>query len=631
MDGPYLTFLTASGPQKLAFGDAPLTIGRHAENVLVLNDTQASRFHCVIAKTREGFIIRDLDSRNGTRLNGRPIQTAMLVKGDAITIGTTEFRLVVPGSGPQDESPPRPAVVREPAKPVASAQTPTSRPRELPPQPKRKGPAQMTEEGLDPIDLDIAAALQPSAEIEEPTPAAYTPSPADEEDALVDFGSVSTKDDDEKFLPVLAESLPTTPFDVGDISMINTRGQVVHEAGGTSRRKAANPAEAVTVLRYVLLICARGRATDVHVEPKSDDYQLRLRIDGNMIDVIRLTKAMGTRLCALVKILCDIDMQFKNIIQEGHFSAMLGERRVDYRVSFAPALFGQKLVIRVLDTANSPLHVRDLHLPHWMLDEVQRASKQDAGMILVTGPTGSGKTTTLYALLRDVGTAHRNVLTIEDPVEIEIEGATQIPVNEEKGNTFSSLLRSMLRQDPDVMMVGEIRDAETARIAMQAAMTGHLVLSTLHAKDTIGTVFRLLDLGVEPYLVSSSLQIVLAQRLARELCPFCKRAIRITPEQTRKMGPAGRNVSETFVPAGCLRCFKTGFSGRRAFFEMLTTTDELREVILKSPTPREIEKALAGSRFDRLSQTGYQLVAQGVTAFDEIERATGERDTGGAA
>jgi type II secretory ATPase GspE/PulE/Tfp pilus assembly ATPase PilB-like protein len=336
-----------------------------------------------------------------------------------------------------------------------------------------------------------------------------------------------------------------------------------------------------------------------------------------------MSKVMGTRLLALVKIMCDIDVQFKNIIQEGHFSAFFPTRRVDYRVSFAPAMFGQKLVVRVLDTANAPLHIKDLHMPAWMLEKMARISQQDQGMILVTGPTGSGKTTTLYSVLRDVGTERRNVLTIEDPVEIEIQGATQIPVSEEKGNTFPALLRSMLRQDPDVIMVGEIRDAETARIAMQAAMTGHLVLSTLHARDTFGTVFRLLDLGVEPYLVSSSLQIVIAQRLARELCPYCKRGVKPTQEQLEKMGSHARNVRELFVPRGCPSCLKTGYAGRRGFFEMLSTTEELREVILKNPSPKEIEKSLTGTRFMRLSETGYELVAQGVTAFDEIEKAVG--------
>jgi len=326
---------------------------------------------------------------------------------------------------------------------------------------------------------------------------------------------------------------------------------------------------------------------------------------------------------ALVKILCHIDVQYRNTIQEGHFTAVVPDRRIDFRISFAPAMFGQKLVVRVLDTANAPLHVSDLHLPMWMLEEVQRVSTLDQGMILACGPTGSGKTTTLYALLRDVGTDRRNVVTIEDPVEIEIPGVTQVPVNEEQGSSFPALLRSMLRQDPDVIMIGEIRDGETARIAMQAAMTGHLVLSTLHTKDSLGTVFRLMDLGVEPYLVASSLHVVVSQRLARELCAYCKRAMKPRPEQLEKMGRFGKGVVEIYVPVGCPRCLKTGYAGRRAFFEMLTTTEEFREIVLKRPSPREIEAALAGTRFTKLLETGYQLVAQGVSSFDEIERAVG--------
>ncbi|HEX2974167.1 MAG TPA: ATPase, T2SS/T4P/T4SS family, partial [Tepidisphaeraceae bacterium] len=265
----------------------------------------------------------------------------------------------------------------------------------------------------------------------------------------------------------------------------------------------------------------------------------------------------------------------------------------------------------------------DLRLPVWMLDQAQHGVERDQGMILVCGPTGSGKTTTLYSLLRDCGVDRRNVVTIEDPVEIEIEGVTQVPVDEAKGNTFPALLRSMLRQDPDVMMIGEIRDGETARIAMQAAMTGHLVFSTVHTKDSIGTVFRLLDLGVEPYLVASSLHIVVSQRLARELCPYCKRAVRPTSEQIRKMGRLGQGVREIYMPTGCSKCLKTGYAGRRAFFEMLTSTEELKEVVLQNPTPKQIEAALKSTQFTRLHESGYQLVVQGVTAFDEIERAVG--------
>jgi general secretion pathway protein E len=299
------------------------------------------------------------------------------------------------------------------------------------------------------------------------------------------------------------------------------------------------------------------------------------------------------------------------------------KRRVDYRVSFAPALHGQKLVIRILDTANAPLRIADLQLPAWMYEELGSAIRHDSGMVLVAGPTGSGKTTSLYALIRSIETNRRNVVTIEDPVEIQIEDVTQIPVDEAHEKGFSQLLRSVLRQDPDVLLVGEVRDGETARIAMQAAITGHLVLSTIHTKDTIGTIFRLLDLGIEPYLVGQGLHVVLAQRLARKLCAYCKKPATPTPEQRAAMGAAGTDVAKIFTPHGCLKCLGTGFAGRQAIFELLKVNDQLRDVILKSPSMQDIQAVLAQSKFVPLSQVSYQLVAQGICSFEEIDRLVG--------
>src|SRR5205814_504517 len=259
----------------------------------------------------------------------------------------------------------------------------------------------------------------------------------------------------------------------------------------------------------------------------------------------------------------------------------------------------------------------------WMLDDIIAGIQQDSGMVMVSGPTGSGKTTSLYALVRSIEVSRRNVVTIEDPVEIQLEGVTQIPVSEEKEKSFSQLLRSVLRQDPDVLLVGEVRDAETARIAMQAAITGHLVFSTVHTKDTVGTIFRLLDLGVEPYLVGQGLHVVLAQRLVRQLCPFCKKPVAPTPEQRQMMGPEFDSVQKVFMPGGCIKCLGTGYSGRRAFFEMMRNNDELRDVILKAPTMLEIATVLSKQKFVKLSHSGYQLVADGVVPFAEIDRAVG--------
>lgn len=461
---------------------------------------------------------------------------------------------------------------------------------------------------LDAPSLDDVEGLQGGADAE-----------ALSEEDLVEANSAS--EDYEKVLEVLAESLPDRSFGENDIELINARGKVTHEAAPPPQKRTRR--EAVDLFRLLLLICARSRATDIHMEAKNDFYQLRLRIDGTMAQVARLPNEFGVRIAALVKILCELDMSQRNIVQEGHFTARVAGRRIDYRVSFAPAVHGQKMVIRVLDASNAPLRVKDLQLPDWMRRDIERAIQQEAGMVLVCGPTGSGKTTSLYALVRSSDINQNNMVTIEDPVEIQIQGVTQLPVDEANGKTFSTLLRSVLRQDPDSILVGEIRDSETARIAMQAAITGHLVFSTLHTKDTVGTIFRLLDLGVEPYLLAQGLHLILAQRLVRQLCPYCKKASTPTADQLSKMGPSGEGVTRLFSPVGCPRCLGTGYAGRRAFFELLSTTEELRDVIVRSPTQTDIQKAVSGLEFISLQQSGHQLVAQGLVAFDEIDRAMG--------
>jgi type II secretory ATPase GspE/PulE/Tfp pilus assembly ATPase PilB-like protein len=259
-----------------------------------------------------------------------------------------------------------------------------------------------------------------------------------------------------------------------------------------------------------------------------------------------------------------------------------------------------------------------------MVDRVKRACNQDHGMLLVCGPTGSGKTTTLYNALREIDRQALNVVTIEDPVEYQLEGVTQIPIDEGKGNTFNQLLRSVLRQDPDVILVGEVRDEETARTAMQAAMTGHLVFSTVHAKDTISAVFRLLDLKVEPYLVANSLDLVLAQRLVRVLCDHCKRAVPLTPAQSIRIGKWMAGKTSVQTATGCGRCLRTGYRGRRALFELLDFTDELRDTVLKEPTIAAMKKVIETGLFTTLAQFGWRLVAEGATTLDEVDRVAGQ-------
>jgi general secretion pathway protein E len=421
-------------------------------------------------------------------------------------------------------------------------------------------------------------------------------------------------------LAQLADSLPSKPFEAGQIELRDARGRVAHAAYSEGSDEV--PAEAVTLLRLMLLVCFRTRASDVHIEPRQDGASVRIRVDGSMVEVCRLKKESATRLLSMIKVLGDIDIAQRNIVQEGSFSVRVPDRRVDYRLSFSPSLHGQKLVIRVLDAANSPRYLWDLQLPEPVFRELERSMRRDSGMVLVCGPTGSGKTSTLYAILRSIDATERNVVTIEDPVEIQLENITQMPVDEDRGNSFPALLRSTLRQDPDVILVGEIRDQETARVAMQAAMTGHLVFSTVHSKDTVGTIFRLIDLGIEPFLVASGLQNLLAQRLVRTLCPFCRTATTPSDEQLREMGEEFASLQTIYVANGCKRCLGTGFAGRRGVFELLAVSDSLREAIQKQ-NQAEIMNAARACVFKSLRQSGYQLVAEGITTFDEVDRVVG--------
>jgi general secretion pathway protein E len=310
----------------------------------------------------------------------------------------------------------------------------------------------------------------------------------------------------------------------------------------------------------------------------------------------------------------------RDAVHDGHFAARFPDRRVDYRASLTPSVHGQKLVIRVLDSRDAPHSLDELHLPPYMHERVKRVCRQDSGLLLACGPTGSGKTTTLYNALRDIDRDRRNVITIEDPVEYQLDRVTQIPLDIGTGSTFGSILRSVLRQDPDVILVGEIRDEETARVAMQAAMTGHVVFSTVHSKDTIGAIFRLMDLGIEPYLVANSLDLVIAQRLVRVLCENCKRAVRVTPGQATRMGKYLEGKSEIFAATGCGKCLRTGYRGRRAIFEILEVTDELRDVVLGKPSIGEMKKIIEQGHFTTLVQSGWQQVARGHTTLDEVDR-----------
>ncbi|MCA9290232.1 MAG: Flp pilus assembly complex ATPase component TadA [Phycisphaerales bacterium] len=570
---PYLEVKTSSGKKRLKLGTSPISIGRQSDNTLVITDDRASRHHCVIEPWDDGFRIRDLGSRNGTKLNEERVKTESLDNGDVVRIGNIEIAFIDP----------------EAATRVRPKSTPDYGMNDLAPLLEDPLHRQAT------LDIDLNT----------------------------DLANVQT--DYEKKLKAIIDAGIDKSFTDRDISLVDSRGVTIHqaEADGLDTGSDDDTGEGIRVFRLLLLACFRSRATDLHIEPRISDASIRLRVDGYMLSAVELSMALFKRILGVVKILCQIDTSQKSTVQDGHFSVSVKGRRVDYRVSLTPSMHGQKLVIRVLDSANAPSRLHELGLIPWMYEKLRTVATKDAGLLLACGPTGSGKTTTLYSCLREIDVELRNAITIEDPVEYYLEGCTQIPIDHKQGNSFGSILRSVLRQDPDVIFVGEIRDVETAKVAMQASMTGHLVYSTVHSKDSIGAIFRLLDLGVEPYLVATGLNLILAQRLVRVLCDTCKRPVVPTPAQTLRMGKSLEGVRQIYVPAGCKRCFGTGYIGRRALFELLEVNDSLRDIILREPTITKIREVLNQGLFTTLAEFGGQLVAQGVTATEEIERVAG--------
>jgi type II secretory ATPase GspE/PulE/Tfp pilus assembly ATPase PilB-like protein len=621
MEYAYLRVKTPSGERPVHLSSVPLTIGRHESNRLVIDDTMASRFHCVVERVPDGYIMRDLQSRNGTNLNGQRVMSAQLKSGDVLAIGSVSMTVVIHTmseslAGKPNGAPAAAAGAAGAAAPAGrtdfrnrNAPKPAAPAAKAAPVPARAGAAKGAPAAEAVDDLEVVDEL----EVIEDAPTGMAGMTANRNEPPM------------RALRRTADAMSAHDFDVEAITLINTRGK-------TNTDAQDNTSEIAMLFRLTLLICFRSRATDIHLEPREDHFLLRIRMDGNLLDIAHFDRDSGTKYVALIKILCELDTTQRFIVQEGHFAsrapnpniklAEVSYRRVDYRVSFVPSLHGQKMVIRIFDAANAPALMEDLNLPPAIAEIIAEDLTKDAGLILVCGPTGSGKTTTLYSLLRSCGGSFRNIVTIEDPVEVQIEGTTQLPVDESQGNTFAALLRSVLRQDPDVIMVGEIRDPETAKIALQASMTGHLVLSTIHTRDTIGTIFRMLDLGLESYMVAQGLHLVLAQRLVRTLCMSCRRAHAPSPEDRKRLGRLGAALDKIYAPVGCPRCLGTGYYSRRAFFEFLSMNDRLREQVMKNPSIMELQ-ALLGPDFLRLTDNGYQLVAQGLTSIDEVDRAVG--------
>jgi general secretion pathway protein E/type IV pilus assembly protein PilB len=381
------------------------------------------------------------------------------------------------------------------------------------------------------------------------------------------------------------------------------------ESGGVDLENAAEDASIIRFVNQILVEAIRQRATDVHLEPGKDELRIRYRIDGVLQEVPtpeRLKKFQAA-VISRVKIMSRLDIAEKRVPQDGRIKLHAGDGDVDVRVSVIPMIHGEGVVMRLLRQQGALKGVNQLQMGDRDEAILRRLLELPHGIILVTGPTGSGKTTTLYASLQEINDSTRKIITIEDPVEYQIKGLNQIPVSDKTGLTFARGLRSILRHDPDVVLVGEIRDRETAEIAVQASLTGHLVFSTLHTNDSPSAITRLVDMGVEPYLVASSVEAILAQRLIRRICPKCGIA---QPDGKRKLGK------------GCEACRETGYHGRQAIFEMLEMTDPIRRMVLDSASSGEIREEARKRGWRSLSEDGHRLVDAGVTTWEEVMRVT---------
>lgn len=366
-------------------------------------------------------------------------------------------------------------------------------------------------------------------------------------------------------------------------------------------------------------------ASDIHIEPSEKDLRIRYRIDGVLFETTKPPKSVESALISRIKVMANMDIAETRAPQDGGFSIAVSGREIEMRVSSCPTIWGENVVLRILDRSKLLLGLDDLGLLGAGRDKFEAMLKNPYGVILVTGPTGSGKTTTLYAALSQLNRPNVNIKTIEDPVEYRLDGIRQTQVNPKANITFATGLRSLMRQDPDIMMVGEIRDQETAEIAIQAALTGHLVFSTLHTNDAPGALSRLGDLGIEPFLLASSLTGVLAQRLVRRICKLCKESYDATPEELQRLYPdeAAPPVATLHRGKGCRACRKSGYSGRLGIFEVLTVNDPIRELILDKAPPMAIrERAIGQQGMETLRLDGFNKVLSGTTTLEELDRVT---------
>ncbi len=392
--------------------------------------------------------------------------------------------------------------------------------------------------------------------------------------------------------------------------------------------RASEDAPVVRLVNVLLVDSLRRGASDIHVEPYEKDFRIRFRIDGVLYDVMHPPLKIRDPLISRLKIMAKLDISEKRLPQDGRIKIKVKvdnrSRELDFRVSTLPTLFGEKVVLRLLDKDKLMLDMTKLGFEPESLEKFQRAISNPYGMVLVTGPTGSGKTNTLYSALQTLNTSETNIMTAEDPVEFNLQGINQVQMKEQIGLNFAAALRSFLRQDPNIVLVGEIRDFETAEIAIKAALTGHLVLSTLHTNDAPSTISRLVNMGIEPFLVATSVNIIQAQRLIRRICSNCKEQVNILPEALIEVGFSKEEAGEVkiYKGKGCDTCNKTGFKGRVGLYEVMEISDELRELIIIGASAMELRKKAIDLGMVTLRESGLYKIRDGITTIEEVVKET---------
>ncbi len=407
-------------------------------------------------------------------------------------------------------------------------------------------------------------------------------------------------------------------------SLKDAIAEAARSTSGLDAQAAAASTPVVRLLNSILHRAIRDRASDIHFEVFDQEFRIRYRVDGALYEVEAPPAHLALPLVARIKVMSDLDITETRLPQDGRIELSIDTRPVDLRVATIPGVSGEGCVMRVLDRSAVSLDLEKLGLPHEEKSRLMRLTQLPHGIILVTGPTGSGKTTTLYAMLQQANDPEVKIITVEDPVEYDIEGIVQVPVNEDIGVTYAKVLRTILRQDPDKILVGEIRDAETAAVAVEASLTGHTVFSTLHTNDAPSTVTRLVDMGIEPFLITATLEAVVAQRLVRTICPDCKEAYDPEEELLLELGPEAERLRgiQFHFGKGCDRCYHTGYRGRTGLFEILIIDDELRHAILERASTQELRRIAETGGMRSLRTSGIAAIAAGRTTIEEVLRET---------